>query len=1033
MERSWRIDGILVLLWAAMWLVFGCGETPLEIEENDAANEPVQNQPNNDETVDPPETVIEAGPSAVTPDTTAVFEFSADTQAADFECRLNATEWEACQSPLEYMDLTPGEYLFEVRAVVEGVVDDDPPQWNWEVVEEGQTQLLSYPDELTNESHATFEFLNEVNSRFECRLNEVDWDSCDSPQTYEDIADGEHLFAVRAIDEHDQPVESPLEYGWQIDTVPPETSWLETPNEQSESTEAIFEFEADKQASFECRLNEESWYNCDSPQELVDLDAGEHLFEVRATDEAGNIEDPTVAYSWRVVQEVEWRDVATGANSSCGITQAGTMYCWGSNASQKLGQPEVVGEDNRPWPQQVGEDEDWREVVAALNHTCALREDDTLWCWGNRRDGALGDGEEAWSTYEPQQVGTGQWDSVDIGAKHDTGPAQSTSCGIRTDGTLWCWGNNEDGQLGQEDLDEYDDPVQVGDHDDWESVSVNNAGVCAIRNGELYCWGFNPNDRLGVDSEDNRVVEPMQVGEDDDWEAISIGRGGPGIFTGGHICGIRSGELYCWGSTLGEQTSTPNRVGQADDWTSIRSSKWASCGLRNDADLWCFGRNASGQLGKLPGGDLDEPTRIGDADDWDVIDIASGDGYGLDLMFDPNDSHSRHGCGIRADGDELVCWGSNTRGQLGQGDVRRVAEPRSLGSDLEWATMSTGMLNTCAIDDEQQLQCWGFNYTTSFEEGYEYIPRQVGDDQWEMVASSRALHCGINHDAELWCWGNDATDIFGDGNQHDPVQVASDQSWSYVSTASPGALGNNPFVCAIDTDDELWCWGNNGNGQLGDGTTEDRSDPQKVDDSSWSQVDTSAFHSCGVRTDGTLWCWGSNNHGQLGNDAEGPVTDPIQVGVDDDWTNVTAGNNFTCGLRQSGQLECWGRNDYGQLGNGTDNSTDQPQLVGDEDDEWIDVAASSRHASRVCAVHVDGRIFCWGQNIHGSLGSGELLANEDTPTTVDGPNDFVRVDTGWAHTCGLESDGELHCWGADKMGQLGIQIGLNPSPQTVIP
>lgn len=140
-------------------------------------------------------------------------------------------------------------------------------------------------------------------------------------------------------------------------------------------------------------------------------------------------------------------------------------------------------------------------------------------------------------------------------------------------------------------------------------------------------------------------------------------------------------------------------------------------------------------------------------------------------------------------------------------------------------------------------------------------------------------------------------------------------------------------TCAINTDNKLYCWGKNDNGQLGDGTNcegsyddncADKYVPTKIGDDSWQKISAGGDHTCGIKSDGKLYCWGNNNSGQLGDGTAGTSEDwyaanksvPTKIG-DDTWIDISAGQDHTCGIKADSKLYCWGRNQSGELGDGT--------------------------------------------------------------------------------------------------------------------
>ncbi len=236
----------------------------------------------------------------------------------------------------------------------------------------------------------------------------------------------------------------------------------------------------------------------------------------------------------------------------------------------------------------------WKEVVAGLNHTCALREDGTLWCWGRNALGQLGDATTT-ARFDPKQVlplGAADW--VEITASGEF------TCARRASGALFCWGRNDLGQLGAGDVvSPVSTPKQVGAAT-YSAVSAGANHACAVAtDGTLWCWGRNANGELGLGNSVSPVLVPTQVGADSDWLRPALGQG---LST----CAIKkSGDLYCWGSggfgQLGRGSftsyNTPQKVSSVTPWAAIAVGNEHACGLGSDGRLSCWGASNFAQLG----------------------------------------------------------------------------------------------------------------------------------------------------------------------------------------------------------------------------------------------------------------------------------------------------------------------------------------------------------------------------------------------------------------------------------------------------
>ncbi len=221
--------------------------------------------------------------------------------------------------------------------------------------------------------------------------------------------------------------------------------------------------------------------------------------------------------------------------------------------------------------------------------------------------------------------------------------------------------------------------------------------------------------------------------------------------------------------------------------------------------------------------------------------------------------------------------------------------------------------------------------------------------------------------------------------------------------------------CAVFDDGTAWCWGFNGSGLLGDGTTINSLAPVQVADlTGASAIDASFGHSCAVKTDGTVVCWGENSEGQLG---DGSVTDrrePVNVSGLTGAIDVCTGDAHSCALKSDGTVACWGDNDYYQLGDGTSVDHRTANAVSGITTA-VELACGSWHT---CVILSSGFARCWGYNGYGQLGDGTLI-DKATPVQVSGIGSALRISAGENHTCLVKTGGEVLCWGYNGYGQLG--------------
>ncbi|MCL2680326.1 MAG: hypothetical protein FWF11_02460, partial [Coriobacteriia bacterium] len=300
-----------------------------------------------------------------------------------------------------------------------------------------------------------------------------------------------------------------------------------------------------------------------------------------------------------------WKAVSAEGWYSLGIRTDGTLWAWGSNEHGQTGitgLPTGYG-SNQLTPAQVGTATDWAQVSAGGGHSLAIRSDGTLWSWGNNSNGVTGLGTTAGNTPVPTQVGTdANWTAVSAGDWH--------SLALRADGTLWSWGANGNGATGLGTVSgDQTTPAQVGTATNWAAVSAGGAHSMAIRSdGTLWAWGWNFGGQVGIEGLGTgwgaiHQTTPAQIGTATNWVQVSAG--------GNHSHAIRSdGTLWAWGGSDEGETGlgidiggpyqlTPAQVGTDTNWVSVGTASGGGhvFATRTNSSLWGWGRNFDGELG----------------------------------------------------------------------------------------------------------------------------------------------------------------------------------------------------------------------------------------------------------------------------------------------------------------------------------------------------------------------------------------------------------------------------------------------------
>ena len=604
----------------------------------------------------------------------------------------------------------------------------------------------------------------------------------------------------------------------------------------------------------------------------------------------------------------DWIQVESGANHTCAIREGGSLHCWGTNLRGQIGD----GTTNNALTPTLVSAGPWLSVSAGSEFTCAVKADHTLFCWGLDSSRQLGDGKTT-SSSVPVQEKTLATDWASVTA------ANAYACGVKLDGTRFCWGANYVGQGGDGTTAAITEPKAADPSTDWKRLDGGDLAACGIKqSGALHCWGDGSLGQTGQPGNETSLPTPTQVGTDTDWTAVAGGLR--------FACGLRAdGRIRCWGSAaraalgLGwsSDRNEPTPVGAAADWAEISVQLDDGCAIRQGGDLYCWGRNLNGQLGDGSAVTRIDPAPVGAGLTWKRVAVGR-----------------THTCGIAAMGagpDTLHCWGADSNGEQGNGAGGAQPAPAPITAPptvTGWIDLAAGLNHTCAV-----------------AEG-----------------------------GSLWCWGRNANGQLGDGtttSQPAPKQVLPAGAADFVRVVASG-----DFTCALRAAGALLCWGRNDVGQTGNGTTTTPvTTPVAV--GNYLTVSAGANHACAVAPDHTLHCWGRNANGELGlGNSVSPVLTPTKVGADADWAAAALGQGLsTCAVKQSGELWCWGVGSFGQLGLGGLASFTTPKKV-PSPAPWKALSLGNEHA---CGIGADGRLWCWGASYGAQLGGGVPFVSAPTP------------------------------------------------------
>ncbi len=765
------------------------------------------------------------------------------------------------------------------------------------------------------------------------------------------------------------------------------------------------------------------------------------------------------------------KSVVQGKWHTCALHPNGTLSCWGGNDYGALGRGSSQP-SSAPLPAPVPGLKDVVEVTAGEFWTCARTSTDKLFCWGINQQSNLSVGESSSSIVSAKQV-----------LKFDGTPlslsgGRSHRCALRDDGRVRCWGSNSGGQLGQGTSNGGYTSVMstVLNMVNAKKVLCSRAQCLAEdKDGKVWGWGYNFYGMMGLGGADSQYVTkaravPLRTGPVDyavsnvagchlDGEGdvycagkAEAGQLGLGYSSTGkltvparlrtlpkvvdvgagdyHFCAATvAGDVYCWGNndygelgTSGDKfwphkVAMPATTGRV---VQVAGGQKSQCVLTELGEVWCWGHNTKGQLGR---GTLDNgsatPTLVaaskavpaavcksaGYCDDQDPCTVdtcdaktgkcahaAGNDGgaCGQGLVCSAGACKAPyatalqvgddHGCALQTDG-RVSCWGDDAAGQLGDGTAgtgAALATKTVVGGVAHAAQVFVGGRTSCARDIAGAVRCWGANDAN-----------QAGRGSGSAAVLPKA----------------------------GAVTVAT----GLTALALGGA-----HACGLHVSGRVACWGGGSAGQLGDGKGADSAAAVWVSTlERIVQVSSGPAHSCALQAGGQVWCWGQGALGQLGHGKTGVLAKaPVAVSGVSDALAVAVGGSHSCAIRAAGQVVCWGGNADSQLGR-VSAATGSAGLVAGVSGATR-LALGDRHS---CALTKSGDVYCWGRNASGQAGTTGAVVK--MAKKVAGLPKVAAVGAGKQHTCALSRDGGVYCWGAGGKGQLGGASAQSASPVVV--
>jgi filamentous hemagglutinin family protein len=769
--------------------------------------------------------------------------------------------------------------------------------------------------------------------------------------------------------------------------------------------------------------------------------------------------------------------VAAGINHTLAVKSDGRLWAWGDNSYGQIGDGTTI---YRSGPIQVGNGV--ASVQAGGNHTVAIKVDGSLWAWGSNSKGQIGDGTivDRWS---PTQLGSG-FAAIAAGGDH--------TAAIKADGSLWAWGGNSgnalqgQGQIGDGTTIDRWNPVQIDTgyiliDTGYILVAASSSHTAGIKvDGSLWAWGGNGNGQIGDGTTTDRL-SPVLIGTD--FVPITpttlssehlpldgvVTSGTASITTSGATMTITNsaGAVINWSDFDIGTNATVNFVQPSADSTVViqvaianpsqilgtlqsngRVLIYSPAGIYfgmgskvNVASLSAWARQAIDTVNFLSAG-----IRVGGTS---MVSAITTPGLVVTFSSDTPSVCTVNGNIVTAIAAGICTIAANHPSDAFNSAIRatqsiivNTVSPFFTPS----TTLSASSSHTMALKADGSLWAWGVNGDGQLGDGSNtnrISPVLIGSN-FSAVSAGDRYTIAVKADGSLWAWGNNNFGQLGDGtttSRNAPVQIGSD----YSSTLTTFGGYGNSYTLALKTDGSLWAWGNNSFGKLGDGTTTNRNMPVsigtgfrtmtqaseyvlalKTDGSLWEwgylepspvQVD-GVFNSMAlggssrfaIKSDGSLWAWGDNSSGQLGDGTTTSQSTPEQIAGSYGAVITTGSSTFA--LKLDGSLWAWGYNGFGQLGDGTTTQRLIPVQIG----SGFNAVTSGGNGTQTFALKPDGSLWAWGDNGSNTLGDG-TGTSQSTPVQIG--IHFSGFATASNRTFGLGSDGSLWGWGFNFWGQLG--------------
>ena len=648
--------------------------------------------------------------------------------------------------------------------------------------------------------------------------------------------------------------------------------------------------------------------------------------------------------------------VSAGAAHSVAVRTDGLLYTWGNNARGQLGDNGTSAQRSSAFTVAAFTTSN-RAVSASAGgaHTLACTADGKVWSWGDNSKGQLGVATSTAMRSLPAQV-SGLTDVISVAA------GDLHSLALKTDGTVWAWGDNTDGQLGDGTTTLRTAPVQVAGLSDIVQVSAGtNFSVARRADGTVWAWGRNDAGQLGDGSTTARAVAVQVQGLSSVWSVCAGDTHALALKSDGSVWGWGSNTKGELGSTLPLLRTVPAPVLSAANGVALGAGLHRSGFVDTTGAVHCWGDNEGGRLGNST-----QAYRVSPAGLTDTKKAA--------FLY----AGGNHAFVQRLNG-KLFAWGANDHGQLAVGNKEPASVPSPVYDNAVFrntSAIAVGARHTLILAQGSVVAA-GDNASGQLGDGTHVD--NIGVWLTDLGANVTSVAAGDRHslavkdDGTVWGWGS---------NDHGQLGLGAGAPAASTTPVQVPALTHVVAVAAGDThslalkdDGTVWAWGDNSSGQLGNGTTVQKNAPTLVPFAVGVRIAAIAAgraHSLFLSAADSSYypryvcVCGDNSRGQIGNNSATDQAYPVLVNVPG-VTAIAAGADHSIILLSDGSIRCWGRNDRGQIGNGSTADRDTPYATPISYDS-ADVIAVAANAAATYALLKDGTVAVWGDDSAYQLG-----------------------------------------------------------------